>query len=565
MKMFRALGTDRRHFLGGGASLLAASLVGACQLRLPQIPTQLAELIDVHAHAFNASDLPVERFIRLVLLKLDLPADSDDAKKLGNADYVDALIGLLTWLLGVERAPTAAAEIRVLQGRAAPAPGSSESGVERLFVRRLTSYLERNAEVQEQGASARDGEADLRADLFEAGGSPPPSDFESNMMRLAPQARLGGLGAIAANAFLSNSLVGRVLRWFALFKMYRHALIDRWVRDQRALGAEPLLMAPATIDFSCWLQQTVESKLPDQARVMGLIAAQRRDVAVHGYIAFDPLRAAYFRHGLPEAEFDPLSVVREALTQHGFLGVKLYPPMGFKPWDNNSSTKEDFPLHVRRKLGNVGAELDQSLEDLYRLCERFDAPILAHATDSNSSHVGYELRADPYYWRPVFDNHPHLRVCLAHFGRFKAKSAGTTEVNMPAASWEWNLGAYVAAHRDSSVYADLSFWSEALVRDRNARTALAQNMRDFIRQFDPELKRLMFGTDWIMTGIVKDYRLYAQSIVHFLQEDCQLSDTEIHAILVDNPRRFMGLNEGSVAFTRLQAFYAASDREMPAF
>jgi predicted TIM-barrel fold metal-dependent hydrolase len=563
MKMPSGVATGRRDFLSSGMSLLAASYVGACQLRLPQLPPQLAELIDIHAHAFNASDLPVERFIRLVFLKLDLPSDSDDAKKLADADYVDALIRLLTRLLGVERAPTALAEIRVLQGHSKPADGTTEGDVERLFVRRLATYLEDNTAVQSLGGATDNGDAALRSDLLQAGGAAPAPDAETSTMRLSPQMQLGGFRAIAANAFLSNTLVGRALRWFALFKLYRHTLIDRWVRDQKALAAKPLLIAPATIDFSCWLQQKVDSKLSDQARVMGLISAQRQDVAVHGYIAFDPLRAAYFRHGLPEAEFDPLAVVEEALTQHGFLGVKLYPPMGFKPWDNSSSAQTDFPPHVRERLGKIGDELDQSLEAVYRLCERLDAPILAHATDSNSSHKGYEKRADPYYWRKVFDRHQGLRICLGHFGRFKAKSAGSATTQMPAASWEWNLGEYLKDHGTAPVYADLSFWSEALVHDKPTRAKLAANMLDFIHQFDPGLQRLMFGTDWIMTGIVKDYRVYAQSVVRFLLEDCRLSDAEVHAIMVGNARRFMGLSEGTVAFGRLQAFYAANGREMP--
>ncbi|MBI2253907.1 MAG: amidohydrolase family protein [Proteobacteria bacterium] len=514
-------------------------------------------MIDVHAHMFNASDLPVERFIRLVFLKLDLPSDGNDAKKLRNEDYVDALIRLLIKLLGAERAPTAVAEIRVLEGLAKPATESSENEIERTFVRRLATYLEDNAAIQDMESPAGNGDKAVRDDLMEAGGTSPATDEAASTMRL------GGFRAIAANAFLSNTFVGRALRWFALFKMYRHALVDRWIRDQRALGAKPLLVAPATIDFSCWLQQKVDSKLSDQARVMGLIAAQRKDVAVHGYIAFDPLRAAYFRHNLPEAEFDPLSVVRESLTHHGFLGVKLYPPMGFKPWNNSSSGQADFPPHVRQRLSNIGAELDQSLQALYELCEELDAPILAHATDSNSSHEGYEMRADPYYWRSVFDNCQRLRVCLGHFGRFRAKSAGSNVTTMPAASWEWNLGAYLLEHGEAPIYADLSFWSEALAENGTARRELAKNLTDFIHAFDPDLRHLMFGTDWIMVGIIKDYQAYAQSIIRFLREDCALGDAEVYAIMVGNARRFLGLSEGSGAYRRLQAFHAINGRDMP--
>ena len=552
-----SLAFDRRQIMKMLGIALAAPAAG-CVGDEEKIVRQ-RQLIDVHAHIFNASDLPVERFVRYCFLDLYPKQGQTEALRIQDPDFVDGMMVLFTHVLGAERAPSAKAEMARLGGDEF-APDYDEADLDTLIVQRVASFLDA-APMADGRESLGNGIAKVQRAIIDAAETVPPVDVPTmpNGNELtAPQFRRPNL-LRALRAYWSDTLPGRALRWFKLFKMYRYALVDKWIADHATGDISPVLMAPAMIDYSCWLQQKVTSPLADQARVMGMIGRRQTKVAIHGYVAFDPLRHAYFRRGIAEAEFDPLAVAEEALTEHGYLGVKLYPPMGFKA-TGNSNKRTDYHQHIGQRLGdNIGTELDTSLEALYKLCERLSAPILAHATDSNESGPGYERRADPHFWRPVFKAHDKLHICLAHFGRFQARSADTTmSTPLPAASWEWNFGHFVRDNPNAPVFADLSFWSEVVGGSADERSTLAATMRAYIEAFDSKVEHLMFGTDWVMVGIVRKYAKYDASIIDFLRGPCGLADEAVERILIGNARRFMRLGPGEPTRNRLDAYYRAN-------
>ena len=62
---------------------------------------------------------------------------------------------------------------------------------------------------------------------------------------------------------------------------------------------------------------------------------------VHGMVPFDPLREAAYRTGRHMHNFSSLAFVQNAIYNQGCIGVKLYPSMGFAPW-NNSQLPKNF-------------------------------------------------------------------------------------------------------------------------------------------------------------------------------------------------------------------------------
>jgi hypothetical protein len=71
-------------------------------------------------------------------------------------------------------------------------------------------------------------------------------------------------------------------------------------------------------------------------------------------VGFDPLRQALYDHRRSAGDWDPMAVVRRAIevkqvlaggstkTTGGFVGVKLYPPMGFQAIDNKVCARHEF-------------------------------------------------------------------------------------------------------------------------------------------------------------------------------------------------------------------------------
>ena len=549
----------RRSFLKQ-ASLSAVALTAGCARSSPTIPGEDVPFIDAHCHVFNASDLPTTRFLRQVVFE-DFPKQSA-ARILAvrDPDVTDEFIALLLKLLGTASAPTAdeeitfldtgqngkAASLSVEKARAAAVEDTSQHLLEldrkRLRIVTMAAPGDRTAQ------SSTSEEKFLNYML----GTP------IKTLRANEPLTIGEARKASQRAFLRQDSVGRYLNWFSLFRLYRHVLVERLVHDSRAQGFNPILLTPALVDYDEWLYEDVDSSpLNRQMVVMDRIsqrmAKAKSGPVVHGYMGFDPLREVAFRKG--KSKVSSLATARSALMDHGFIGIKLYPPMGFRPTDN----QPPYPDRTVKSLGfEPSGELDAALRDLYKLCVEADAPILAHGYASNGSGPDYAKRGDPAYWIPVFKEFPKLRVCLAHFGRFSARSAGQEEMPLPNGSWEWRLGEFIRENPGQNVVADISYFSEVLSASSKERDLLAKSFKDWLVQFDSGCDHIMYGSDWIMLGKEAGYDRYIKSVNAFLRTDCGLSSDICDKIFRRNALRFLPLERGSLGRERLLAYYRAN-------
>jgi predicted TIM-barrel fold metal-dependent hydrolase len=532
----------RREFIKYGVA--AALPLAGCRTTAPLEVT--GRSIDAHCHVFNASDLPVVRFIKQTFLRRYPEQFETRMLDVEDPDLLDFLLAVATSILGAGAAPTADQEIQVLEGTRAASPVNADYELAKARAVDRTALLIRELETRAGGPAAM------------------------NVARTTPAARqlnaflqaVGEGGArieaftqlqskrVASNAFSRVDQIGTYLRWIPLFTLYRYRLVEHLAADHIAQGRQPLLLAPAMVDFDHWLGEPVRSSVPSQVKVMGLLAKRKSGPVVHGYVGFDPLREVYFQAG--KDPVSPLRWARTALEEHGFLGAKLYPPMGFRA----SGNKPPYPKRVRSQLGfDPSGKLDEALDRLYKLCDELGAPILAHGHASNGAGPNYALRADPAYWLPVFKANPKLRVCLAHFGQFGVVSAGAPGVELPANSWEWRLGSYIREHPKAPIYADLSYFSEILHADDRERAGLAANVSAWVQAFDPNVEHLLFGTDWLMLGMEPGYDHYIPKVDAFLRKDCHWSDAMIDRVFVTNALRFFGLQPGEKTYARLHDFY----------
>jgi hypothetical protein len=130
-----------------------------------------------------------------------------------------------------------------------------------------------------------------------------------------------------------------------------------------------VLMTPAIVDFSKWVEDEDQLSIEEQVDVMARIACRRDGPRVHGFVGFDPLRQAlYDHHQRKPTDKDPMAVVRGAIevdrildgtltkTTGGFVGVKLYPPMGFRAIDNKHLPDDRFnePAYLRSPTRDLG-------------------------------------------------------------------------------------------------------------------------------------------------------------------------------------------------------------------
>ncbi|MEN2787965.1 amidohydrolase family protein [Sphingomonas qilianensis] len=486
----------------------------------PSAPA-LKPLIDVHCHLFNVTDLPAARFTQTVMLKNYAHRGPLRPWELALTKALNTIERLLQ--TGVVRA----------QAEAAAAPGLADQTME-LTPTEETSLAKAQADAQQALA---EGHA-------EGLGTVTRSDCERSS-GLSPNLK---------------SVVG----WLRSLRSSRRALARELVAANHASGFEAKLLCPALVDYSHWLDAPLTSPIPDQMVAAARLSRDPVLPAVHGYMAYDPLRRALFRAGKlrPGDDWDPLAIVKDALVDHGFLGVKVYPPMGFRA-SGNAGAGQTYPPKVEDAFGGsdpTGRAIDEALDELWQLCVDLDAPVLAHAANSNMAGFNFGRRADPSYWLPVADHHPHLRIVLGHFGRFGTYAdgqapGGSCSGDVPfAKTWEAAFGRYIRARPECRLYADISFLSD-IFRPQERKRAQG-GLRAYLAAFDPAGRHLVYGSDWVMLGIEKEYPRrggYPHRVADFLTE-CGLNDEAVAGVMQNNALRCLGLDGPTGLRRRLEAF-----------
>src|SRR5207248_2044145 len=134
------------------------------------------------------------------------------------------------------------------------------------------------------------------------------------------------------------------------------------------------LFTPCLVDYDAWSDDRAPTPLATQILIQEVISRlsiqgkiQRADARFHPFVAFDPRRdaeakpaaAAPDNHdkpiAVPTSNSGALEMVRYAIESAGFLGVKIYPAVGFAPIDN-----------VRwRRRQPLSARIDAALRALY--------------------------------------------------------------------------------------------------------------------------------------------------------------------------------------------------------
>lgn len=568
----------RRYLLGNGAGV-AIALSGCATARQPVGAPDgtRPRLIDVHSHVFNASDLPSERFIRIVFLK-HYPKQAISVMNIDDPDGMDQLLHLFTFLVGRTGAPSAFQEMKALEAGSAQKKYLLGSENDKEMILGIADYTKPGAAVADDGGPVRKNKILRALDLAAGPGAVAVAGGDEDERRLAK----------AQNAFRSVDL-GTILRWFGLFTRYRHSLAEQLASDHESQKFPVAMLCPALVDYDHWLGQHLDapdqtrvkgsSSLVDQVGVMGRIARRKTGPVVHSYVPFDPLRQAAWDAGVYKA-FDPLSLVKKALREDGFIGVKLYPPMGFRAIGNADKCQrysEEKSETIKRLLAlgppdptvvdckspypvpgspALGRRLDAAMTRLFDTVVAENGVIMAHTNDSNGANDGFSHRADPAYWLPVFKKWPTLHVSLAHFGSFDAQSVGAPpSAQKEEASWEWTLGRYIRDNPDAPVYADISYLVEIVGKSAAAQADYKRVVKEWFRQFDPDCRHLMFGTDWMMLGVDPAYVGYTERVYSFFSSIFNGNAAKLERLFSGNAAAFLGLRTNDSVRARLLKFY----------
>lgn len=337
---------------------------------------------------------------------------------------------------------------------------------------------------------------------------------------------------------------------------YTHALVmsrsSRWENAQQVMSLyrEVDIFVAALVDMDHWLDDTSETSIEEQVEMLSKVSVLA-DGSIMPFVAYDP------RRNIAEPGRS-MRNVQNAICNKGFVGIKLYPPMGFRPSGNakipdaellNGDATPPDPTGRGRSFGEL---LDEDLGQLYAWAEEHGVPILAHANDSNGVRRGTAEYASPEYWRDVLENHPDLRVSFGHFG-------GVEDINSDdGKGWAKEmLDLMPAKHEvgDGGAYADVGYFDDLMERETGeeyfkgvSRLARAGE--------EPVTARLMYGSDWSMVALADGHPDYFRGLCVAFKGANSEDPSALRRFLGGTAADFLGLKKNQQTRERLEKFYA---------
>ena len=410
---------------------------------------------------FNAADIPVNGFIHHVALHDGLMSGAlaDLATRLvsGAPGYAADKARLSGILGGVQRAAVAAG-----LGADAGAEAGAESGADLGAV--IDDAFE--SEVQQAVSQLSAGEVALIQSEPAPGQPGPPAVPEAAVPEAAgPEA-------------ISLDTPVRFVRWAKLFCQSR---VDLATLYYRFFSSQVGLAVPMLVDLSSGLNDKAQTTLAQQVELFDMLSqASMRglipgapQLRLHPFVGFDPMRAL-----ADGAAGTTVALVKDAVLNKGFIGVKVYPEMGWSPFQNTPANAGS-PERAQA--------LDAILDGFFGWCADEQVPVTAHCNHSNYPSKNAEAAnyGSPDEWLSVLAAHPSLRLNLGHFGGAYGDPANYT--------WTWDIARGLATY--DGLYADVGCQHV----DDAALMQVHFGVLEKIAGTCPKMAdRLMFGTDWYM-------------------------------------------------------------------
>jgi predicted TIM-barrel fold metal-dependent hydrolase len=188
---------------------------------------------------------------------------------------------------------------------------------------------------------------------------------------------------------------------------------------------------------------------------------------------------------MPFAMVDPRrtrasDLTRRCLEEMGFLGLKMYPALGYHP-DPDSYYNDP--------------QTNDELNRIYDYCEHNAIPITTHCSPggaySNDVLRIKDVRSEftcPASWAQVLKKYPEMYLNFAHFGQ------DVLQMKNPS-SWSNQIRELVWKY--PNVYTDLAYNKAALEHQTSA--AYFESVKALIDKDRLLGSRIIFGTDWSMT------------------------------------------------------------------
>lgn len=306
--------------------------------------------------------------------------------------------------------------------------------------------------------------------------------------------------------FLKSKLVGNLLQVFKLSKYPRakeyirvfksDGLVDVCNDYTRVLNSrfQSYAICPLAMDFSESAPDATDNTVPYYLRSNGhrnqihelSELVKKYPYRIFPFVMYDPRR--------PNA----YEVMVDCIENRGFIGVKLYPALGFFP-------------DPRKEHNNQRYVVAENLRLLYEYCASQDIPITVHASIGGAYKTVHKKRSAYRFteienWFGVLSQYA-LKINFAHMGGDYL--SGKRKDRERSKDWRGRIIHYMdnKAHGyfKSKVYADVAFHDMALDAEKSksnhkrVETYFA-DLNTALDDTNHACRRILYGTDAYMTA-----------------------------------------------------------------
>ncbi len=220
-------------------------------------------------------------------------------------------------------------------------------------------------------------------------------------------------------------------------------------------------------------------------------------------------------------------IVKKYIEEHGFQGIKLYPPLGYYPFDVRL-----YPIFKYAESNEIPIISHCSPPVVYYR-GKIDREMLVHPKTGkklsikNNQEFARNLTA-PENYVYVLEDFPNLKICLAHFGGRSEweKYLRTPWISGMEKCWFSSISDLIKTH--STVYADISY---------TMHNTKLHPLLKVILQDQKTGSRILFGSDFYMTELDIPERSFSVNLRAYLGEE------GYHRIAEKNPKEFLKRKE----------------------
>ena len=218
------------------------------------------------------------------------------------------------------------------------------------------------------------------------------------------------------------------------------------------------------------------------------------------FIAVNPKRPNY------------MQIMERALNGMGFVGVKLYPSLGYK--------------------------IDSSdMYAVYAYCEERQIPILMHCNKGGFKHSDpYTDYSSPKHWEKILRKHKNLKICFGHFGGDEFH-AGLPELNDKP---PWGPMILKLMEDYPHVYADIAYHT-APMGGGEAEDTYFGNLKGYLGSLKYK-DRILWGSDYFLVR----QRLREKTHWNYMKKMLGANFDQIASI---NPSKYLGLDHDNLSWT----------------